>query len=159
MARLMKSAFVALFLWMLAWPLFVQAEPPQFERGPLTITTADGRKVDLDVEWAITAEQRQHGLMFRESLGDREGMIFDFGTVREVTMWMKNTPLSLDMVFIEEDGRISRIASRTTPYSEAIVASRSPVRYVLEIRGGQATALGVAEGDRIDLARRPVPAN
>lgn len=159
MARLMKSAFVALFLWMLAWPLFVQAEPPQFERGALTITTADGRKVDLDVEWAITAEQRQHGLMFRESLGDREGMIFDFGTVREVTMWMKNTPLSLDMVFIEEDGRISRIASRTTPYSEAIVASRSPVRYVLEIRGGQATALGVAEGDRIDLARRPVPAN
>lgn len=159
MARLIKSAFVALFLWMVAWPLSVQAEAPSFERGALTITAADGRKVDLDVEWAITPEQREHGLMFRASLGDREGMIFDFGTVREVMMWMKNTPLSLDMVFIEEDGRISHIASRTTPYSEAIIASRGPVRYVLEIRGGQAAALGISEGDRTDLAPRPAPAN
>ncbi|MFN7011729.1 MAG: DUF192 domain-containing protein [Allorhizobium sp.] len=159
MARLIKSAFVALFLWMLALPLLVQAEPPHYERAPLTIRTADGRAIELDVEWAITPEQRAHGLMFRESLGDRQGMIFDFGTVREVMMWMKNTPLSLDMVFIAEDGRISRIASRTTPYSEAIVASRGPVRYVLEIRGGQAAVLGMAAGDRVGLARRPVPAN
>lgn len=144
MGRLIKSAFVALFLWALAGPIAAQA--PHFDRSMLEIRTSDGKEITLDVEWAITVEQRQHGLMFREELGDDQGMIFDFGTVRDVMMWMKNTPLSLDMVFIDQEGRVKRVASRTTPFSEAIIGSGAPVRYVLEIRGGRAAALGIAEG-------------
>lgn len=150
MGRLMKSAFVALFLWAIAGPL--AAEAPHFDRSMLEIQTAEGKEITLDVEWAITPEQREHGLMFRKELGDDEGMIFDFGTVREVMMWMKNTPLSLDMVFIGEDGRVQRVASRTTPFSEAIVGSGTPVRYVLEIRGGRAAALGIGEGAEVAVA-------
>ncbi|MBC7151947.1 MAG: DUF192 domain-containing protein [Rhizobium sp.] len=149
MGRLMKSAFVALFLWAIAGPL--AAEAPHFDRAPLSIRTTEGKEITLDVEWAITPEQREHGLMFRKELGDDRGMIFDFGTVREVMMWMKNTPLSLDMVFIGEDGRVKRVASRTTPFSEAIVGSGEPVRYVLEIRGGRAAALGIGEGAAVTL--------
>ncbi|WP_454745705.1 DUF192 domain-containing protein [Ciceribacter selenitireducens] len=145
----MKSAFVALFLWAVAGPLAAQA--PHFDRSMLEIQTAEGKLITLDVEWAITPEQREHGLMFREDLGDDQGMIFDFGTVRDVMMWMKNTPLSLDMVFIDRDGRVIRVASRTTPFSEAIVGSGAPVRYVLEIRGGRAAALGIGEGAEVTL--------
>ena len=153
MGRRMKSAFVALFLWALAGPL--AAEAPHFDRAPLSIQTTAGKAITLDVEWAITPEQREHGLMFRKELGDDQGMIFDFGTVREVMMWMKNTPLSLDMVFIGEDGRVTRVASRTTPFSEAIVGSGTPVRYVLEIRGGRAAALGIGEGAKVTLDPPP----
>lgn len=149
MGRLMKSAFVALFLWALAGPL--AAEAPHFDRAPLSIQTTAGKAITLDVEWAITPEQRQHGLMFREELGDDQGMIFDFGTVREVMMWMKNTPLSLDMVFIDESGRVARVASRTTPFSEAIIGSGTPVRYVLEVRGGRAAALNIGEGAEVTI--------
>lgn len=145
----MKSAFVALFLWALAWPATAQA--PHFDRSTLSIRTVEGRVIALDVEWAITPDQRAHGLMFREQLGDDQGMIFDFGTTREVMMWMRNTPLSLDMVFINESGLVKRVADRTTPFSEAIIPSGEPVRYVLEVRGGQATALGIAEGVVVDL--------
>lgn len=149
MTGLMKSAFVALFLWALAWPATAQA--PHFDRSTLSIRTMEGREIALDVEWAITPDQRAHGLMFREQLGDDQGMIFDFGTTRDVMMWMRNTPLSLDMVFIDESGLIKRVASRTTPFSEAIIPSGEPVRYVLEVRGGQATVLGIAEGAVVQL--------
>ena len=153
MRGMMKSAFLALFLWALAWPLAAQA--PHFDRFMLTIRTVEGREIALHVEWAVTPDQRAHGLMFREELGDDQGMIFDFGTTRDVMMWMRNTPLSLDMVFIDERGLVKRVASRTTPFSEAIIPSGTPVRYVLEIRGGQATALGIAEGAVVQL---PPPA-
>jgi uncharacterized membrane protein (UPF0127 family) len=148
-SRIVKSAFLALFLWVFVWPAAAQA--PQFDRSTLTIRTTGGEKIELDVEWAITPDQRAHGLMFREQLGDDQGMIFDFGTARDVMMWMKNTPLSLDMLFIDQNGLVKRVASRTAPFSEAIIPSGTPVRYVLEIRGGQAAALGLAEGAVVDL--------
>ena len=149
MREMIKSAFVALFLWALAGA--AAAQGPHFDRSMLTIRTVEGKEIALDVEWAITADQRAHGLMFREELGDHQGMIFDFGTTRDVMMWMRNTPLSLDMVFIDESGLVKRIASRTTPFSETIIPSGAPVRYVLEILGGQATALGIAEGAIVEL--------
>jgi uncharacterized membrane protein (UPF0127 family) len=122
-----------------------------FERGQLAFETAAGDRLTFDVEWALTAEQRARGLMERPALPDRTGMLFDFGETRMVTMWMANTPESLDMIFIEETGRIVRIAERTTPFSETIVSSGKPVRYALEIRGGHAAELGLDPTARLVL--------
>ncbi|WP_235882934.1 DUF192 domain-containing protein [Rhizobium rhizophilum] len=114
-----------------------------FERGQLAFETTAGERITIDVEWALTTEQRARGLMERPALADRTGMLFDFGETRMVTMWMANTPASLDMIFITEAGRIVRIAERTTPLSESIVSSGEPIRYALEIRGGHAKELGL----------------
>ncbi len=122
-----------------------------FERGQLAFKTESGQQITFEVEWALSAEQRARGLMERPALPDRTGMLFDFGETRMVTMWMANTPESLDMIFIDETGRIVRIAERTTPLSESIVSSGEPVRYVLEIRGGHARELGLDETARLVL--------
>lgn len=122
-----------------------------FERGQVLFETAGKERIIIDVEWALTAEQRARGLMERPELPDRTGMLFDFGETRMVTMWMANTPASLDMIFIDEAGRIVRIAERTTPLSEAIVSSGEPVRYALEIRGGHARELGLDDTARLVL--------
>ncbi|KQW27542.1 hypothetical protein ASE36_18290 [Rhizobium sp. Root274] len=145
----MTSAFVALFVFF-ALVLPTQAEIA-FEKGSLTLVTKAGKRVDFQVEWALTAEQRARGLMERESLADDAGMLFDFGETRMVTMWMANTPLSLDMVFIDEAGLVVRVAEKTTPFSEAIVGSGKPVRYALEIRGGRAAEVGLTSGARLVL--------
>lgn len=152
MARLlimMKSAVMALFVF-LNLPVSASAAVV-FERGQLAFQTASGQTITFEVEWALSAEQRARGLMERPALPDRTGMLFDFGETRMVTMWMANTPESLDMIFIDETGRIVRIAERTTPLSESIVASGEPVRYVLEIRGGHAAELGLEQTARLVL--------
>lgn len=144
-----RSAFVALF----AFFSLVGAVVAEvvFERGQLAFETESGGRITFEVEWALTAEQRARGLMERPALPDRTGMLFDFGDTRMVTMWMANTPESLDMIFVDETGRIVRIAERTTPYSEAIVSSGEPVRYALEIRGGHAAELGLDPSARLIL--------
>jgi uncharacterized membrane protein (UPF0127 family) len=76
-------------------------------------------------------------------------MLFDFARDSEVSMWMKNTLISLDMIFITRDGRIHRIAENTEPLSERIIPSGGPVRAVLEVIGGTARKLGLAAGDRV----------
>lgn len=148
-ANVMKGALAALFLF-LSLPSIAAAEV-SFQRGQLVFETKGGERITFDVEWALTAEQRARGLMERPALPDRTGMLFDFGETRMVTMWMANTPESLDMIFIDETGRIVRIAERTTPLSESIVASGEPVRYVLEIRGGHAAELGLDKTARLVL--------
>ena len=115
---------------------------------PLTIETGAGDHA-IEVEVARTAEERRVGLMHRTELAPDRGMLFDFGATRQVTMWMKNTLISLDMFFADEDGRIVTIAARTTPLSEKRIPSGEPVRYVLEMIGGSAERLGVAVGDRL----------
>lgn len=145
----MTGAFVALFVF-IGLLLPARAEVA-FETGTLAITTQAGKRLEFQVEWALTAEQRSRGLMARETLADNAGMLFDFGETRMVTMWMANTPLSLDMVFIDEAGLVVRIAEKTTPFSEAIVGSGKPVRYALEIRGGRAAELGLSAGARLVL--------
>ena len=122
----------------------------QFSRGELVIETASGQ-LRLDVEIAQTQQQRSRGLMFRTSLEADSGMIFIYESPREITMWMKNTILSLDMVFIAEDGRITRIVANTTPMSEATISSRGPVRAVLELLAGAAQRLAIKPGDRVRL--------
>ena len=127
------------------------ASPAAAESGalePLTIETGAGDHA-IEVEVARTAEERRVGLMHRTELAPDRGMLFDFGVTRQVTMWMKNTLIPLDMFFADEDGRIVTIAARTTPLSEKRIRSGQPVRYVLEMIGGSAERLGVAVGDRL----------
>jgi uncharacterized membrane protein (UPF0127 family) len=126
----------------------VGATPPEFGTSPLAIEGDAGRH-EFEVELAITPEQRQWGLMFRDHLADDQGMLFDFEKMQPVTMWMRNTLISLDMLFIDDEGRIRRIAAETTPLSDATIPSGEPVRAVLELRGGRAAELGIRAGDRV----------
>jgi uncharacterized membrane protein (UPF0127 family) len=101
------------------------------------------------VEVAVTDEERQQGLMFRRDLPEGRGMLFDFKQDQNVTMWMKNTYISLDMIFIRADGRIHRIAESTEPESTRVIAAGAPVRAVLEVIAGTAKKLGIRAGDRV----------
>lgn len=101
------------------------------------------------VEIATTDQERAQGLMYRKELPEGRGMLFDFKRDQEVSMWMKNTYVSLDMIFIRADGRIARIAEHTEPLSTKIVSSGGPVRGVLEVVAGTARKLGIAAGDRV----------
>jgi len=122
------------------------AEAATFEK--LTIDTRGG-PVTFDVEMATTPAERAKGLMYRTELAPTAGMLFDFGVDQPVYMWMKNTYIPLDMVFIRADGRIARIAASTTPLSTATIESGGPVRAVLELAGGTAKARGIVAGDRV----------
>ncbi|MGB0671562.1 MAG: DUF192 domain-containing protein [Rhodospirillales bacterium] len=119
-----------------------------FRRGKVDLVTAKGRYT-LRVEIAETPSARMLGLMHRTSMAADAGMWFDFGETAPVHMWMKDTPLSLDMIFLREDGSVAGVAHRTTPFSTAIISSPEAVRYVLEVGAGTAARLGLQAGDRI----------
>lgn len=127
-----------------------QAQQAQgrFRWDTLTLVTAKG-EVKIDIEVAETIDQKSLGLMFRTSLADDKGMLFPYERPQELTMWMRNTYIPLDMVFIRADGRVHRIASRTEPLSERVIASEGDVTAVLELAGGNAERLGLKVGDRV----------
>jgi uncharacterized membrane protein (UPF0127 family) len=114
----------------------------------LEIVTKNGVHV-FTVEVARTDEERQRGLMFRKELAEGKGMLFDFKPDQDVAMWMRNPYIPLDMLFINGDGTIRRIAENTEPLSEKTIASGGPVRGVLEVIGGTARKLGIAPGDKV----------
>jgi uncharacterized membrane protein (UPF0127 family) len=118
------------------------------EQQTLEIASKSGVHV-FSVELAVTDEERERGLMFRKQLPEGQGMLFDFKREQEVSMWMENTYVPLDMIFIRKDGRILRIAENTEPLSRAIISSRGQVLAVLEVLGGTANKLGIAAGDRV----------
>ena len=120
--------------------------PDHLPPDDLIIRTASGDRHSFRVRIASRLEDRRRGLMFVDTLAEDEGMLFDNGENRVAGMWMKNTPLSLDMLFIRADGTISSIARETTPFSRAPILSREPVVAVLEIRGGIAGRLGIEPG-------------
>lgn len=122
--------------------------PPAFETSRLAVVGAKGR-FELSVEMAVSWEQRQLGLQWRQRLDADAGMLFDFQRPQPVVMWMKNTYLPLDMVFIAADGRIANIAAHTEPLSLAPIRSAGPVRAVLEVGAGTAARLGLRAGDRV----------
>jgi uncharacterized membrane protein (UPF0127 family) len=115
---------------------------------PLTIATPDDAKL-FTVEIADTDALRARGLMFRQRLPEDRGMLFDFGHPREAAMWMKNTYIPLDMLFIRQDGTIAYIAENTVPKSEDVIGVREPVLAVLELAGGVTRKLGIRSGDRV----------
>jgi uncharacterized protein len=116
---------------------------------PVEIVTAGGERHIFTAYLADTDEARSRGLMYVTRLDPDHGMLFDFESPRPVQMWMKNTPLSLDMLFIDAQGIIARIEARTRPFSTDIIASGSAVRAVLELNGGLTEKLGIAAGDRV----------
>jgi uncharacterized protein len=133
---------IALLVGLLAGP----ARPAEFKT--LEIASAGGVHV-FSVEIADTDAAREKGLMFRKSLPDGQGMLFDFHQEQEVGFWMENTYIPLDMIFIKRDGRILRIAENTVPLSTKIVPSGGAVLAVLEVAGGTARKLGIAPGDQV----------
>jgi uncharacterized membrane protein (UPF0127 family) len=118
------------------------------ERQILEIASKTGVHV-FSVELAVTDEERSRGLMFRRSVPESYGMLFDFKRDQEITMWMRNTYVSLDMIFIQSDGRIRRIAENTETESDKIIPSGGQVRAVLEVAAGTARKLGIEAGDRV----------
>ncbi len=116
----------------------------------VSVKSANGVHI-FQVETAKTEEQQQRGLMYRTDIPRDGGMLFapypPSGPPREASFWMKNTPSPLDIIFIRADGSIAHIAENTTPFSEAPIPSGEPVAAVLELRGGRAAELGIADDD------------
>ena len=112
------------------------------------IATKSGVHV-FTVEVVDNDADRAKGLMYRKELPEGQGMLFDFHRDQEVSFWMQNTYIPLDMIFIRGDGRISHIAENTEPLSTRLIPSNGPVRAVLEVIGGTSRKLGIAAGDRV----------
>ena len=119
--------------------------------GPSVVVHGERGPTPVRVELALTSDQRARGLMWRDHLDEDAGMLFVFPEARDLAFWMKNTPLPLDIIFIDAEGRVVSIAENTTPYSEKSLPSAAPAQYVLEVNGGFAKKRGVAPGTRIDL--------
>ncbi|MBB4399428.1 MULTISPECIES: DUF192 domain-containing protein [Rhizobium/Agrobacterium group] len=150
--HMVKSAVMALLFFMLA--AAAQAQQQQtFSSEPLRIETAGGKSHDFTAELALNNAQREQGLMFRKSMPPENGMLFDFGEPRDVAMWMRNTLIPLDMLFIGRDGRITHIHENAVPHSEVIISSRGPVKFVLELNGGTAKRYGIKPGDLVRSAQ------
>ncbi len=123
-----------------------------FGRGEVRIETAAGQRV-FHVELAETPEQRSRGLMFRRALAPDAGMLFLFPERERPTMWMANTWLPLDMLFVAADGRVVHVFPNAVPRSRLTISSPRPARMVLELGGGTARRLGIAPGDRLSWRR------
>ena len=117
-------------------------------RQTVEIASKSGVHV-FSVELAENDAERAKGLMYRKELPEGQGMLFDFHRDQEVSFWMQNTYISLDMIFIRSDGRVLRIAESTKPESDSIISSGAPARGVLEVIAGTARKLGIAPGDRV----------
>jgi uncharacterized membrane protein (UPF0127 family) len=144
---MLRRLLVAFGLWAL---LASSALAQRLES--LTILSQGGQKHVFQVEVARNDAERAQGLMFRRSMPADHGMLFDFGRVEPVSMWMQNTYLPLDMLFIRKDGTVARIAADAEPLSTRTIPSGEPVVAVLELNGGVAAKLGLKPGDRVEHA-------
>ncbi|HEX5453221.1 MAG TPA: DUF192 domain-containing protein [Stellaceae bacterium] len=124
------------------------AQLQTFPTAPLTIDSASGPH-RFTVEVATTPAQMEQGLMFRLHLAPDAGMIFDFKHPTDAEMWMKNTLIPLDMLFVDAKGRIVNIHQRAVPQSTEAIGAAAPVRAVIELNGGTAARLGIRPGDRV----------
>ena len=152
-SRTTRRAWLALAIALPLLPAAALAqatgEPqPILDQEPLTIETATG-PVSFLVEMARSPAEQSRGLMFRTVVPPGTGMLFVHDRPRPVSMWMRNTPTPLDMLFIDQEGTVESIARDTTPFSETVISSQGPVAGVLEILAGEAERLGIAPGDRV----------
>lgn len=145
-ARRARAALIAALS--LAGAAAARAAPPPPPVDDLVIETASGPH-HFAVDVMRTREQLERGLMFRRELAPDHGMLFDFGSPQPVSMWMKNTYLPLDMVFIAADGRVVSVKRDAAPMSEAIIPSGGLVTGVLEVNAGTAAKIGLAPGDHV----------
>lgn len=143
LSRALLAATIAIAVFPLASRSALAADV-----GTLEIVSKSGVHV-FTVEMATTEQERETGLMFRKELAEGRGMLFDFSPQQHVSMWMKNTFIPLDMIFIRADGRILRIAENTEPQSEKIISSGGLTKGVLEVIGGTARKYGIEPGDKV----------
>ena len=143
-----RSLLVLLFMLSITAQAQTVAQP-ELPKEALSITTRDGQRHDFQVEMALKPEQQTTGLMFRPSVPADGGMLFDWGTPRDSSMWMRNTISPLDMVFINADGTVRRLAEDTVPGSLAVIESHGPVRATLELAAGTAKRLDIRVGDKV----------
>lgn len=139
-----RIAFARIFV-VIALVLLVSSCANQPE---LVLKTADG-DFTFEVELADTPKSRADGLMFRQELAPNKGMLFDFKEEREVSFWMRNTFIPLDMIFIGADGTVMNIHKNARPQDETSIPSGFPVRFVLEIPGGRSAEIGLKAGDKM----------
>ena len=125
-----------------------KAQLQRFETSELTIVSATGPH-RFTVEVAETPAQMEQGLMFRRTMAADAGMLFNYKTPTVATMWMRNTFIPLDMLFVDAQGRIVNIRERAVPESLDVIAAAAPVRAVIELNGGSAARLGIAPGDQV----------
>jgi uncharacterized membrane protein (UPF0127 family) len=131
------------------WGLFAVAGPVRAaDQQTLEIVSKTGVH-PFAVEVVANDADRAKGLMYRKSLPEGQGMLFDFKTEQDVSFWMQNTYIPLDMIFIKADGRIANIVENTEPMSTKMIPSRGPVRGVLEVIAGTTRKLGIAAGDKV----------
>ncbi len=154
-----SASFLSLLMFLLAAACQAQEideahllDLASFPQAKLEIRTATETH-HFDIWIAETPRQQQQGLMFVRDLPAARGMLFVAKNPRVFDMWMRNTYVPLDMVFIGADGRISSIAENTTPHSLAIVSSKVPVRAILELRGGEAARRALHAGDKVTWTR------
>jgi uncharacterized membrane protein (UPF0127 family) len=148
-ARFARLPALVLLFAFFTVPAAAQDSPqPKLKLESLEILTKSGIRV-FQIEFAQTEEQRRIGLMHRKEVPDGEGMLFDFVRSQPVAMWMRNTIVSLDMIFIRADGTIANIAKNTTPFSEQSIYSEGYVKGVLEVVAGTADRYGIAPGDKV----------
>lgn len=143
MKRFLVSGMAAIAL-----VLSAPAALAELEASPLTIESANGAHT-FTVEVADEPEEITTGLMNRKSMDADAGMLFDFGQPREAAMWMKNTLIPLDMLFMDPNGKIIAIARETVPGSLRTISPGVPVKSVLELNGGRAAELGIEPGDEV----------
>lgn len=144
MIRRLYAPFALLML------LFAAAGVPAWSAPTETLEiVTKGGVYPFSVEVVDTDASRQKGLMFRKTVPEGTGMLFDFKMDAPVSFWMKNTYVSLDMIFIRNDGTIASIAENTKPMSEDLVPAGTPVRGVLEVVAGTVRKLGIKPGDRV----------
>ncbi|MCZ6720458.1 MAG: DUF192 domain-containing protein [Alphaproteobacteria bacterium] len=149
MVRLGGWLLAVLFLFGLADARAQEpAGAPRFGIEALGVESANGMHL-FSVEVARTARQREYGLMGRTTLPENGGMLFDFGGVGYVAMWMKDTLIPLDMLFVKPDGTIGVIYANARPLSEEMIRPGIPVRAVIELSAGTAARLGIEAGDRV----------
>ncbi len=145
-----RYAYAPIFLSAFIFVCFMSAAFAQanFPRGELSIKTNDN-SYDFEIELALDDNHRQYGLMFRDNLPEMNGMLFIYDRRRDISMWMKNTFISLDILFISEDGKIINIAKSAQPRSLSIIRSKKPAKAVLELNGGLTDKLNINVGDEV----------
>ncbi|MEA3137954.1 MAG: uncharacterized protein QOK23_123 [Gammaproteobacteria bacterium] len=142
---------VGLFLIsMAAWPQTPQPEPlSAFPQSLLAVRTAAGKVVNFKIWMADSPRREEQGLMFVREMDEHAGMLFMFPENHRVSMWMKNTYISLDLVFLNAKGKIDYIAANATPKSETIIGPPTPEYAVLELNGGACGRFGIKVGDLV----------
>lgn len=161
---LLRSGGLAMVSWVLTTSL-ASAQPPaekpvsaaqaELERAPLTITGKDGTKHVFSVELAKTPRQQEVGEMFRTTLPADRGMLFLWAQPQNTEMWMRNTLVPLDIVFIDEQGRVQAIAENAVPRSDAHVGGHGDAAATLELQGGVTEKLGIVVGDQVTSPALP----